>query len=212
MRTKESEPIAVATAILAAGASRRLGTPKQLIVDLGAPLVVRMAAVARGSLSREVAVILGAARAEVEAALVGAPVTVLFNEAWPEGMASSIRTAVKWASGTGCDAALLMACDQPFVTEAHLDRLIVAYGQSRKIIASRYGDTSGIPAVFPSSVFPALLGLRGDRGAAAALDRSEWQVVDFPEAAFDVDTPTDLASLRQRRLDPDRSSRFAENQ
>jgi len=176
--------------ILAAGASRRLGRPKQLVevAPWGEPLVHRIARVALEVCDR-VAVIEGAV--PLIDALAGLPVTIVHNAAWNEGIGSSIRAGIAWASSA--DAALLLTCDQVDVDAAHLTRLV----GPGLLTASRYGGTLGIPAVFPRSWFPALFALRGDRGAQPLLSPSRALAVDWPAGERDLDTPADLeARLR----------------
>ncbi len=169
-----------AAVILAAGASTRLGEPKQLVVLAGETLLERAVRIARDAGCRPVVAVLGAeaARIQERCALSGAE--VLVNEAWPEGMASSIRVGVG-ALGGG-DGALLMTCDQPAVTAEHL-RALIANGE---VTASAYSGRRGVPAYFPAASFPALLELRGDAGARELLRSAA--AVELPGGELDVDT------------------------
>ena len=178
----------VAAAILAAGASRRLGQPKQLLPFRGTTLVRAITAEVCTSRCQRVGVIVGAHAAQVAATVADLPVAVVPNVLWQEGLAASIRCAVSWAVRSGTDALALLVCDQPGLTASHLDRLVAEHVASGRPVASRYADTVGVPAVFGASEFPQLFALTGDRGAQRVLGRTHARVVDWPEGACDIDT------------------------
>lgn len=182
--------------VLAAGASRRLGRPKQLLRYRGTTLLRAVAAQACAASCAGVAVVLGAAAAEVAPTLSGLPLQLELNPDWEEGIASSIRRAIGWVMRQGGDAALLLVGDQPRVTAAHLEQLLAAYRSTGGLVGSRYAGVVGVPAVFTRSEFAALLALRGEQGARQVL-RSAPAVtaLDWPDGALDVDTAEDAAQL-----------------
>jgi CTP:molybdopterin cytidylyltransferase MocA len=182
----------VVCAVLAAGASTRLGRPKQLVAVDGEPLLGRTLRVARASRAEAVAVVLGASRDAIEAAIDFTGVAVLRNDAWPEGMASSIRAAVAWATSEGAAGLLLLVCDQPRLTASHLDALLEQFSAQGRTVGSAYRETIGVPAVFGRAQFEGLASLRGDRGARALLREPDVLAVAWPDGVFDVDTPADL--------------------
>ncbi len=185
--------------VLAAGGSTRMGEPKQLLRYEGMTLLGRAVSVALGSRCRPVVVVLGAgadgARAEVDPRA-----RVVVNEAWAEGMGSSIRCGVA-ALGEAA-AAVVTLCDQPFVTSELIDRLVEAHlDGGALVVASEYdaaGErTRGVPALFDRALFPELLALSGAQGAKRVVERhaSDLVTVPAPEAAFDVDTPDDYGRI-----------------
>lgn len=186
--------MSIVCAVLAAGQSARLGTPKQLLMLDGEPLVRRTVRAACATECEQVAVVLGAQADAVSAALGPCRATALTNEAWSSGMASSMHVAVRWAAGVQAEALVLCVCDQPSLSAAHLTSLIAAYRSERRSIASRYNGALGVPALLTAQHFERLLSIEGDRGAAPLL-RSGIDVgaVDWPEGAIDLDTADDVA-------------------
>jgi molybdenum cofactor cytidylyltransferase len=173
--------------ILAAGASRRLGRPKQLVWYEGETLLAR--AVKAACACDPVIVVTGCQAGAMARELVPFPVHRVFNGAWEEGMASSIRAGVR-ALPPGSAGALFLVCDQPAVDRNLVDRLLAAW--SGVPVACVYAGVRGIPAILPAASFPALLELKGDRGARSLLGGAEVLEVPFPEGAWDIDEPGDL--------------------
>jgi len=186
----------IACAVLAAGGSHRLGRPKQLVEHAGAPLVTR-AARACATIG-PVGVVLGAHADTVGAALGELAVARIANPGWEEGLASSIRAAVRWAESTSAAALVIALADQPLLAPTHLVALRDAWLSGAPVAGSRYADTLGPPAIFDRSHWPALLRLEGDRGAAALLRAPDAVAIDWPDGAVDVDTEADLAALARR--------------
>jgi len=189
---------ALHTIVLAAGASSRFGSPKQLIRFEGRPLIQRVIAGATELTGPAVSVVLGAYAAEIASTLPPGSASIIINRDWQEGIASSIRAAVARLPGA-CDGALLLLADQPLVGSHSLNRLAAAWRrQPRSIIASRYGAVTGVPAIFPRWCFADLATLRGDQGARILLRRYADHVVRManPEAEVDIDYPEDLLALQ----------------
>lgn len=185
--------------ILAAGASTRMGTPKQLLELEGKPLVVRAVEAALASPAWPVVVVLGAHEEKIRPALARLPVLIAENPAWTEGMAASIRTGVTTLRqfSRALDAALIALCDQPAFSTAVIAQLVAAQGTTgRSIVAAYYSGRNGAPALFMREHFPALVALTGEEGARALLNSEPAQVaaVDLPSLAFDLDTPEDFAA------------------
>jgi molybdenum cofactor cytidylyltransferase len=185
--------------ILAAGASKRLGTPKQLLPYRGGTLLSHAVARVHGAFD-PVIVVIGAYAEHMRAALAEGPaVEVVENLEWEEGMASSIRAGTRHAQAMGeWDALLLTLVDQPLVTRAHLVEMKQKFLEARpEVIAAVYGETIGVPAIFAGSFLGKLAELRGDRGARSVVGARGVDLVRFPleDAGFDVDRPEDMARL-----------------
>jgi molybdenum cofactor cytidylyltransferase len=183
--------------VLAAGASTRFGSPKQLVRLKGRPLLHLAVSRAVEVAGQAVTVVLGANAADLAPLLRHTPATIVINRDWAEGMGSSVRTGIARLPAAA-DAALLMLADQPAVTAEDLRRLVATWRrQPQCMVAAHYAGTSGVPAIFPREDFAALGALRGDAGARALLKRGGERLVRVPlqSAAIDIDTPEDLLKL-----------------
>jgi CTP:molybdopterin cytidylyltransferase MocA len=198
-----TDSISIPAIVLAAGGSTRLGQPKQLLrlPELGGETLVDHTinlAIAAGT--APVFVVLGAEANEIQRQSQLLECIVIRNEAWREGMASSIRLGVAAVMGNAPDAsgAMVLVCDQPALSADHLRALLNAHrADPKSIVASRYAGRAGVPVVFPRALFPALLELKGDQGARAMLQQSGLAVdaIDFPGGELDLDSPEDLQRL-----------------
>lgn len=186
--------------VLAAGAARRFGAPKQLARLGGEALLQRAVARATEVAGSAVTVVLGAHAAAITPLLRHSGVTVVINRQWEEGLASSLRAGITNLP-PGSEAVLVTLADQAAITRFDLQRLIETWrAQPDWAVAASYAGQVGVPAIFPASTFAALLALRGDVGArpvlAALADRCVR--VPMPGAAVDVDTPEDLQRLERQ--------------
>ncbi len=184
--------------VLAAGASRRLGQPKQLVSIAGETLLERTIRVVEGAGCTPVCVVLGAQVERIQREVEMRRIFAVKNDRWEEGMASSIHAGVHWLREHVKDASgvLLLVCDQPRLSVDHLSALITRYdaADSTNVVASSYAGIRGVPAVFPRAKFDVLLELHGDQGARRLLHEAGRDVIDvaFESAATDIDTAEDL--------------------
>ena len=177
--------MSVAAVVLAAGGSIRFGKPKQLAIFQGEPLVRRIVTAAKDAGCAPVVVVVGASAAQITPALAGLSVSIIEHPNWSNGLGSSIAVGVKHATRitADLDAAILLACDQPFVNAVMLRQLIQMYLENKKpIVASAYAETLGVPALFDRSCFGDLLQLTGDSGAKGIIlaRRNDVTSFDFP--------------------------------
>ncbi|HEY4368317.1 MAG TPA: nucleotidyltransferase family protein [Steroidobacteraceae bacterium] len=186
--------------MLAAGASTRLGQPKQLVKLGGRPALHRVVANAVAIAGHSVTVVIGAHARDLTHLLGHSPASVVVNREWEEGMGASIRRGLA-ALPAACDAVMIVLGDQVAVTADDLKRLVGAWKeQEGAIAAATYDRHVGVPAIFPRICFSELAELRGDRGARLVLERNSYRLVrvPMPNAAIDLDTPEDLAALTER--------------
>lgn len=179
--------------ILAAGASTRLGRPKQLVRLDGRTLLERAVALAARCVDGAVHVVVGEDAATDRAALSATSASVHEFTGWEQGQGASLAFGLGHASAG--DGVLVMLTDQYRLTAGDLDALVERWRrQPQRPAAARYAGTVGAPVVWPRADVGALI--RDRRPGRERLDPANCSVVDLPRAAFDLDTPADLARLR----------------
>lgn len=194
----------VATIILAAGSSSRLGEPKQLLRQNGTTFVRRMAEIALSLHAGPVTVVLGANEKEVAKEVADLPLITPVNLNWAEGLAASLRVGLTALPDEPIDAFLILLTDQPHVTAGLLGQLIDVRQQTgRGIVASRYRTGApaepahlGVPALFDIRYRPEFMTFTGDVGARKLIRQypDDCAEVPFPLGAVDLDTPQDVAA------------------
>lgn len=187
--------------VLAAGASRRLGRPKQLLELEGEALLGRAIRMARESGADPVLVVLGSSADTIGNSVPLEQAVVVLNCEWAEGISSSIRAGIRVAESCAPEApaVILMTCDQPRLSTGHLRLLIERFVESDglAVVASTYDGARGTPAVLARSVFPRLGSLQGDKGARGILADPHLDVIEVPfeGGQIDIDEPADLSHV-----------------
>jgi len=192
-----------AAVVLAAGASTRLGQPKQLVRLEGESLLHRTARLALEAGCSPVLVVLGFEAETLRAELHGLHVDVVVNHEWQEGMGASLRSGMEALrdSDPQPHAVLILVCDQPRLTADHLRTLLARHQSARPvaITASVYARRAGVPAIFSAKLFSALLASSGDRGARDLIraHAAEVQGIPWPAGELDLDLPEDLTTIER---------------
>jgi molybdenum cofactor cytidylyltransferase len=190
----------IATIILAAGASTRMGTPKQLLPYQGCSLLQHTVESAIASVCKPVVVVLGANAQKITSKVNLSSVRVVENPDWHLGMGSSIRRGIislETYSHT-IDAVVITVCDQPFLSPEIINHLVTAYHSTGKtIIACEYADILGVPVLFKHTLFSELITLGEMVGAKKLIKKYEKQVfsIPFPLGIIDIDTLRDYQVL-----------------
>ena len=194
----------VAAIVLAAGASTRMGRPKQQLGSFGRESLLRRSAVeAMRSGCQPVIVVTGAHSDQSAREVSDLSVRVIHNPDWSRGMSSSLRAglAALATEANEAHAAIITVCDQPFARAPVLAALSSAYRSSGSgIVASEYGGTLGVPALFARAHFAELAGLSGTAGAKQVIQAhaSDVRRVPFPDGAVDIDTWEDYCRFSRR--------------
>lgn len=202
MSSIQSNAKNVGLILLAAGASSRLGRPKQLLIYHGQTLLQYSLQTALASRAHPVMVVLGANAGTLHRGIKDGNVQVVVNAHWQEGMATSIGCGIKNITemAPAIEGIILMTCDQPYVTVTLLDELIAVHRKTGKqIVACGYDNTFGPPVFFHQTLFDELLRLKGDIGARSIIRQHPDRVaiIPFPEGAFDVDTAADYERIKR---------------
>jgi CTP:molybdopterin cytidylyltransferase MocA len=182
-------------AVLAAGASRRLGRAKQLVPIGGEPLLRRQCRCALSARVGDVVAILGCDEAQHREVIGDLPVDVRVNDEWEEGLAATLRSAVR-AAKERQSALLVVLCDQYRITPDDLRTLYDHWRWTPSIACvSRWGRYAGPPAIVPIHYYDHVLRLRGDVGARSLLydlHRPHPDEIPNPRATFDLDSPEEM--------------------
>jgi len=183
--------------IPAAGASRRLGQPKQLVRYKGKTLIQQTVECAQSLSPAEIIVVTGAGETPIKETLRKYPVRWISNPQWAMGMGHSIAIGAR-AVDTASAGLMILLCDQWRIRPHDLRGLANTWQPDReRIVCARVQDRCCPPVIFPSACFEALGSLEGDRGAQGVLAANPKLLVHVPmaNAAFDLDTPAHLDEL-----------------
>ncbi|MFM7486100.1 MAG: NTP transferase domain-containing protein [Cytophagales bacterium] len=185
--------------ILAAGSSKRLGQPKQLVKFQGHSLLQRTVTIAYAC-TQQVAVVLGSQYEQHHQHIAHLDVAIIPNAHWQKGMGNSLKAGMlgvlsQWPATT---EVIVLVCDQPRLTSDHLQRLIKRSGQSsNRVICSSYLNTLGVPALFKNEMFGNLLSMADSEGAKKLIQQNLEDVdsIYFEGGELDIDTPDDLQKI-----------------
>ncbi len=185
--------------ILAAGNSSRMGEPKQLLPYEGKTFLQCAIDAALGSQATIKVVVLGADKDEIKKTFRADTIPVIHNQDWEKGMASTMQKGLAYLTKYQVpDQVIILLCDQPFVNSEILDSLIETQKATGKgIVACRYSETLGVPALYTKKYFQEMLALKSSEGAKklifAHLD--DVAEVDFPKGSVDIDTYEEYEQL-----------------
>ena len=167
----------------------------------GSSLLKHAVAEAVKSNAEQVIVVLGANADIMMKELIENEARIVINTGWEEGMASSIRSGINslLKISSSVNAAILMPCDQPYVSASLLNELISKQEETgKRIIACVYGEALGPPSLFHKDLFSELLMLEGDTGARTIIQNhgDDVATVVFTKGSVDIDTAEDYEALK----------------
>jgi molybdenum cofactor cytidylyltransferase len=186
----------VAAIVLAAGSSRRMGTPKQLLELKGKTLLEHTLANVRAARIGDIVLVLGANAEKIQACVATEDLKVVVNAGHEQGMGTSLRTGLA-AVKPEMEAALIVLADQPFIQPSTLRAIVESRQRTgAKITVPLYKGFRGNPVLLDRSVFPELMGLSGDVGCRAIfgshVEGIHKLAVDDVGVLIDIDSPEDL--------------------
>ncbi|MEL6560195.1 MAG: nucleotidyltransferase family protein [Bacteroidota bacterium] len=186
--------------ILAAGASTRLGTPKQLLPWGNRTLLENAIDMATDSGAAEVIVVTGANEQIIRSKTNRPDAKYVNNENWVSGMGSSIATGISYVLTNSADiqSVIIMLCDQPQVDSQYLNKLIDLHQLGQKAItATDYQNRPGVPAIFDQQYFDELIKLQTQGGAKKLMSQKSKDIYLFsPDTEIhDIDTQEDYQRL-----------------
>jgi molybdenum cofactor cytidylyltransferase len=186
----DNEKSTIAIMILAAGASTRMGTPKQLLLYQGRSFLQYTTEIAIASVCQPVVVVVGANSEQIHRQIKHLPVKVVNNLDWVLGMSTSIKSGIELLNNLPqkIEAVVITLCDQPFVSPQIINQLV----------ACEYAGTLGVPALFSQRFFSELAALKETSGAKKVINHNLKEVfsIPFPLGDIDIDTPKDYEQLQ----------------
>ena len=188
----------IAILIIAAGASRRLGQPKQLLNYKKSFLLNYIIQECKASKIGDVYVVLGANYEQIQPKLDN-DITVLINDNWQKGMGNSIAFGFQKLIQEDYEGVIIAVGDQPFFSQNILQSIIGKQNNTNSsIIISKYKIGQGTPCFFDKKLFSELVKLQGDIGAKPIIKKYKdyVQMINFPKGNIDIDTIDDLKYLR----------------
>lgn len=188
----------VSAIILAAGSSTRMGSSKQMLRWGEGTLLSHAVKTAMDSRVGHVFVVLGSNESAHLKALEDLPVSIVSNPNWQKGMGSSLKAGLA-AAKEASEAVIVMVCDMPFVTAQHLNNIIEHFKKTgQPIVASKYEDAVGVPALFSKQVFDELSLIGDEEGARKVIVKHKDAALIHLESPADIDTYDDyLNSLKK---------------
>jgi len=187
----------IAGLVLAAGAARRFGAPKQLAELDGRPLLEHVLAAMSSAPLDRVVVVLGAYAEEIVASAVLHGASAVLCTDWEEGQAASLRAGL--AAAAGAEAVVVALGDQPLLSARAVARVLAARGPGADAVRAAYQGRPGHPIVLERALFPRLRSLGGDAGAREVLAGASVREVpcDGLGRPNGVDTPEELEVVRR---------------
>jgi molybdenum cofactor cytidylyltransferase len=171
----------LAVAILAAGESRRMGTPKALVRYRGRTFVEHLVEITRHPRAGITRVVLGAGAEAIRAQLAVDPTWIAVNSDWKNGQLSSIQTAVRSLAPGSTEGMILCPVDHPLVSAELVAKLIREFDASGKaVVLPTYHGRRGHPLIFRASLYEELLAASPEVGARQVVWAHENELIEVP--------------------------------
>jgi molybdenum cofactor cytidylyltransferase len=195
----------IGVVILAAGESKRMGVPKQILPIFGIPMLKYLVDEVLDTEAHPVTVVVGANKTKIVPLLENIPIGIIDNPDWQKGMGSSIKMGLvgSYLITKGFDGLIFMTSDMPFVNAKVINKLIKTAREfpEKTIVASKYAGTLGIPVLYKKERFEDILDMKPEHGAKQFFNKypDEIVAVDFDLGVIDLDTKEDYYNFLQSK-------------
>jgi len=190
--------------LLAAGASKRFGSPKQLLDWGGITLIEHAINTIRNSGIDDLIVVLGDSYDEISTK-VPVDVRIVINNDYGEGKSTSIKAGLKEIERLGRDHVMIFLVDQPFLRVKDISNILDVYKNEEKagIIATRVKGVIIQPVLYHKKHFGNLCRLIADQGGKTLIQQAKDVVFvesDNTKLLLDIDTFEDYQTLKKKQL------------
>jgi molybdenum cofactor cytidylyltransferase len=195
----------IGVVILAAGESKRMGVPKQILPIFGIPMLKYLVDEVLDTEAHPVTVVVGANKTKIVPLLENIPIGIIDNPDWQKGMGSSMKMGLvgSYLITKGFDGLIFMTSDMPFVNAEVINKLIKTAREfpDKTIIASKYAGTLGIPVLYKKERFEDILDMKPEHGAKQFFNKYPDEIVpvEFDLGAIDLDTKEDYYNFLQSK-------------
>jgi len=183
---------------LAAGESKRLGTPKQNLLYKSSTLLNHIKEHLSLYFVDKTFIVLGAYTKEIRQASNLSSSEVIEFKGWKEGMGSSLSYACsRIFPKNDYDGILITLSDLPLVCDSDYREMIDLFESKSDVVATKANNSLGVPAIFGSDYFDELVQIKGEKGAKPLImsHKDKVKVFENEKAAVDIDTLTDYSEL-----------------
>ena len=171
----------LAAAILAAGESRRMGSPKALASIHGKTFLQHLLEAVRHPRIGVTGIILGAYADDIRTKLDIGSASIVVNDRWEKGQLSSIHAAISSLSETTTEGLLVCPVDHPLISASLVAQLIATFDSTgKKIILPTFHGRRGHPVLFHSELYPELLAASLEVGAREVVWAHTNDVAEVP--------------------------------
>jgi molybdenum cofactor cytidylyltransferase len=186
----------IASIVLAAGSSGRMGSPKALLKIGETTFIQHIVDILSRHNIVQIHVVLGAHAEEIKPTLSDMPVAVVTNAQWQNGQLSSLIKGLETINEQQTDGLLVWPVDHPLVPGVVIDELIKVFENNPgRIVIPKFEGRRGHPVIFPKSLFNDLRSAPASEGARAIVHRNEELVYEIntkeKEVLVNIDTPED---------------------
>lgn len=179
----------IAILILAAGQSSRMKRTKQLLPIGNNTLLGTVIQHALNTKRTNVYCVLGAESEKIKSSIQKYNLSIIINREYKQGMSTSIKKGVEFIVDNNYDGVFVILGDQPLIDTNYLNKVVETFNANpNKIVATKYSNVIGVPALFPKTYFNLLKNLSGDKGAREILNKNENLIALSTSGLLDIDT------------------------
>ena len=195
----------IGVVILAAGESKRMGAPKQILPIFGVPMLKYLIDEVIDTEAHPITVVLGANKSKIVPLLENIPIGIIDNKEWAKGIGTSIKMGLvgSYLITKGFDGLIFMTSDMPYVTSELITQLIEAARNypEKSIICSEYDGVKGVPVLLKKERFEDILDMKPEDGAKQFFTKYPNEIfsVPFDLGQIDLDTKEDYYNFLQSK-------------